>query len=117
MDNVVNNRMRILYKSLNISLKDFCENVGIVESTTRNMFNRGTNPSFDVIEKIANAYPDISLDWLITGKGEMLKSTNTPHTNNPDKRIKELELTIIQKDAEIRSLKDTIEMLIQTIKK
>lgn len=55
----------------------------------------------------------------------MLKSTtegkssmeNIPHINNPDERIKELELIIIQQEAEIKSLKNTIEMLIQYIKK
>lgn len=29
----------------------------------------------DTILKIADKYPEINLDWLITGKGEMLKST------------------------------------------
>ncbi len=31
--------------------------------------------SSDVIEKIAQHYPKLSLEWLITGKGPMLKST------------------------------------------
>ena len=30
--------------------------------------------SVDSLEKISNSLPELSLDWLITGKGEMLKS-------------------------------------------
>lgn len=70
---VINERVRLIYKSLNITLKSFSEALDISEGTLKSMFNRGTNPSFDVIEKIANAYPNISMDWLITGKGKMLK--------------------------------------------
>ena len=35
--------------------------------------------SSDVIEKTANAFPDLNLDWLITGNGEMFKSTGLPN--------------------------------------
>lgn len=70
---VINERIRIIYKSYNITLKSFSEALDISEGTLKSMFNRGTNPSFEIIKKITNAYPDISLDWLITGKGEMLK--------------------------------------------
>ena len=37
--------------------------------------------------------------------------------NNDPEKIKELELLLIEKDAEIKSLKYTIEMLIQSLKK
>lgn len=74
MENEINNRIRHTYKSMNLTLKDFCLKSGLVESTTRNMFNRGTNPSFEFLEKVANAYPDLNANWLITGKGGMYKS-------------------------------------------
>lgn len=70
---LINERVRLIYKSYNITLKSFSEALDISEGTLKSMFNRGTNPSFEVIEKIANAYPNLSLEWLITGKGEMLK--------------------------------------------
>ncbi|MDR1882592.1 MAG: helix-turn-helix transcriptional regulator [Prevotella sp.] len=73
MQNTVNERIRLIYKSLNITLKSFSNTIGISEGTLKSMFNRGTNPGFEILEKIANAYPDISMDWLVTGNGEMLK--------------------------------------------
>lgn len=37
----------------------------------------------DVIEKTVTVFPDLNLDWLITGEGEMLKSV-TPSDNLPE---------------------------------
>lgn len=48
------------------------------------------NIGSDKCEKICYEYPDLSLEWLITGKGEMLKSDNLPTitpTNNPNEGI------------------------------
>lgn len=39
--------------------------------------NAGKALSASNIEKILNAYPDLSAQWLLTGKGEMLKSNYT----------------------------------------
>lgn len=37
------------------------------------MFKRGTEPSAKIIKAIVSAYPSISLDWLMTGEGQMIK--------------------------------------------
>ena len=120
MYNSINNRIRRIIKAEKITQEIFCEKIGTPLNTLKTLFQRDSNPNFDLIRGIAENFPDYSLDWLITGNGEMLKSTlemeNKLDINNPE-RIKELELAIIQKDAEVKSLKCTIEMLIQTIKK
>lgn len=77
MENSVNNRIRLVYKSLNITLKSFSEKANISEGSLKNMFSRGTKPSFDILEKIANAYSQISMDWLITGQGSMYNESTT----------------------------------------
>ena len=41
----------------------------------------------DVIEKTVAVFPDLNLDWLITGEGEMLKSV-TPSDNLPEVRTR-----------------------------
>lgn len=48
-------------------------------------------PSVDVLIEISNKFDDINLEWLLIGKGEMLKELeNLPiaiHTSNPKKGI------------------------------
>lgn len=82
MSNLVNDRIRVVYRSFDITLKSFSEALDISEGTLKSMFNRGTNPSFDILEKIANAYENISMDWLITGKGDMYKTNTAGRDNN-----------------------------------
>ncbi|WP_280671904.1 MULTISPECIES: S24 family peptidase [unclassified Dysgonomonas] len=77
MENKVLQRIRIFIKSKNITIKAFGESIDISEGTLKSMFNRGTNPSADMLIKIANEYPDISLRWLLKGDGSMLNASNS----------------------------------------
>lgn len=43
------------------------------------MSSKGITITSEVIEKTSSEYPELNLDWLITGKGEMLK--NAPAIN------------------------------------
>lgn len=36
--------------------------------------SKGVSISSDVIERLVSTYPEVNIDWLITGKGSMLKS-------------------------------------------
>jgi hypothetical protein len=36
--------------------------------------SKGNSISSDVIEKIADRFPELNIDWLLTGKGNMLKT-------------------------------------------
>lgn len=65
-------RVRMIIKNENITLDKFSEITGISRSTIGSMFNKGTKPSFDVLSKIAYAYPHYSMHWLLTGEGDML---------------------------------------------
>lgn len=49
-------------------------------SFSKQLKNKGAIGT-DKLENILNVYSDISPTWLITGKGEMLKSNELPHTN------------------------------------
>lgn len=46
------------------------------------MSSKGITITSEVIEKTSSEYPELNLDWLITGKGEMLKSEETTSPAN-----------------------------------
>lgn len=52
--------------------------IGMKQNTLSQQINKKRGLSLDVIVKIASTYPDISLDWLITGEGAMLKIEKEP---------------------------------------
>lgn len=46
---------------------------GLSNGLLGNAFKTGRGLNSESIEKILNAYPEINAEWLLTGKGEMLK--------------------------------------------
>lgn len=61
-------------KSINNFAKDF---LGYSAAEKINRLKRdGTSPSYDILVDITNKFESINPDWLLTGKGEMLKADN-----------------------------------------
>ncbi len=58
------------------SVNNFAKNyLGYAASEKINRLRKeGNNPSYEIILDISNKFEDIDLNWLITGKGYMLKS-------------------------------------------
>ena len=57
------------------SVKSFaCKHLGYASSEKINRLKgRGTRPSYEILNDISNKFEDINVEWLLTGKGEMLK--------------------------------------------
>ena len=60
------------------SVNDFAINgLGYNSSEKLNRLKKeGAKPSFDILEDIANKFEDIDVHWLLTGKGNMVKSSS-----------------------------------------
>ena len=56
--------------------QDFVERIGSDKSTVSQILGGKLSVPNNMFEKIHNAFPDISLSWLVTGEGDMLKSEN-----------------------------------------
>jgi len=72
-ENSVIERIRKIIKSEKLSVEAFSKETGISKYTLDSMFKKGTNPSFENLNKIINRYDQYSIDWLLTGRGEILK--------------------------------------------
>ncbi|NDW19484.1 helix-turn-helix transcriptional regulator [Dysgonomonas sp. 216] len=78
-------RIREIIRNESISVETFSKETGISRYTLDSMFKKGTNPSFENLTKIISAFTRYSLEWLITGKGEMIDPIS------PEDRIKNKE--------------------------
>lgn len=56
-----------------LSARQFDLSIGAANGYTLRMRKNNASIGSDVIENIINVYPQINVEWLITGKGEMLK--------------------------------------------
>ena len=52
-----------------------------VRSTIDKAIKTGSNLRSDILAKILFEFPDVNPDWLLTGKGEMLKSNTSTESN------------------------------------
>lgn len=122
METTVNERVRILRKSLKMSQHDFSELVGIAQ-TSVSRIEKGTNaPHKSTLLQIANA-TNSNVDWLLTGKGEMTfegeeKTETTVSENSPSKTTqwkeeayKRLEEAYESSKAEIQFLRGLVNKL------
>ncbi|MDD4033523.1 MAG: helix-turn-helix transcriptional regulator [Bacteroidales bacterium] len=76
-----------------INAKQFASEIGVLNSSVSHVLSGRNKPSFDFIQKILNRYNHLSADWLILGKGPMLKgSISTPASTTAVAKPKESNL-------------------------
>jgi SOS-response transcriptional repressor LexA len=76
MDNSITERVKVLINHYSLNANSFSKKIGATSSTINSMLEKGTNPSFDTINKIIVAFPLISLNWLVKGEGAIEEFAN-----------------------------------------
>ena len=78
-------------KEMNLTSTKFADVIGVQRSSISHILSGRNKPSFDFIEKMLIAYPDVDAQWLITGKGNML--ANQPSLFNRELSENDIDLT------------------------
>lgn len=65
------NRIFELMKSKGKNQSEFAESIQISNAVLSSIRSGRTNPTLLVIENIKQKYPDVNLEWLFTGEGNM----------------------------------------------
>lgn len=110
--NFATTKERILYfiDNQNIKISDFLRKTDIKRGfLDADKLNSTVSDVF--LAKIIAIFPELSLEWLVTGKGEMLKNgeqhivqngnNNTNNGNNISGKVKKIEQKIEQTNAEL----------------
>lgn len=58
-------------ESQHLSQKAFAQFTGISEGTLSGVLNDRTRPTLQIVEAVHNRFPNISLEWLLYGVGNM----------------------------------------------
>lgn len=86
--NTINERLQLIVdKRFNGIKADFAKAINKTPTTINNILGtRKSIPSAEILIEIVNNIPEINLGWLLSGKGEMLKSKNNSDEkeNHPD---------------------------------
>lgn len=69
----MNSRILQFLAAENISQSQFADCLGVARANISHIISGRNKPGFDFLERIAYKYPNLSLEWLITGKGKMYR--------------------------------------------
>lgn len=73
----VNERVLYLMQHLELSKTAFANAIGINPSVLSHIASKRNKPSADMLINIVSVYTQVSADWLLTGKGDMVKDGNS----------------------------------------
>ena len=71
----MHNRLKQFLTMENISPARFAEELGIQRSGISHLLSGRNKPSFEFLQKMMSAYPDLNAEWLILGKAVPSKAT------------------------------------------
>ena len=75
--NKMNKRFKLWLESQNLNANSLSKLVDLNRSSISHIVNGRNKPSVDMLEKILSIYPNLNLNWLISGFGSMDVSQNT----------------------------------------
>lgn len=119
-----NERVKIVLDFLKKSKKirnhqQFIEEIGSNKSIISRIINKKLKVSNNLLYKIKEKYPELSLNWLLTGEGEMLKQSVDNSWNNISITQRDNNTNNINQEREalIKHLRDEVEYLREQNKK
>lgn len=96
-----------------LNQNEFAEKVGVSQGNLTHWENDYNRPNTIKINKIKSAFPELNINWLITGSGEMLNNDETLKKESLlidgyKKQIKELQDKKKELEDRVQSLTDTL---------
>lgn len=70
-------RLQQIMEHYHLNPMSFSEKLEIQRSSLSHFFSGRNKPGWDFLEKLARTFPDVNIQWLLTGSGKMLL---TPHS-------------------------------------
>ena len=89
----INKRIQSILNHYNLTAGAFAERMGIQKSSVSHLLSGRNKPSFQFLSKLVKAFPEINLNWFITGDGDIF--------NQPEQNIEYANLKDFEKQAKI----------------
>ena len=76
----MNKRLQQFLAAENITQARFAETIGVARAGVSHVLSGRNKPSFEFLDSMARNYPTLSLEWLISGRGQMYKDGRQAET-------------------------------------
>lgn len=97
-------RIRLIIENERLTIASFERKIGVSNATIGKAIERNKGVSSDVLQKILETFLMINPDWLLLGKGEMLRSEGRENMHTALEKEKILKNFIAEKDRRIEEL-------------
>ena len=87
---IMTDRLLQIVEYYKLSIREFERVIGVSEGVINKAIARNTGLKVETIQKIVEKFPQISLNWILLGEGEMLKNEDklvAKPTDNPNEGI------------------------------
>ncbi|MCV6629084.1 MAG: hypothetical protein OIF50_04405 [Flavobacteriaceae bacterium] len=98
-------RIMLFIKHLGISVRQFDISIGASNGYTLRMNKNRASVGSDVIENISRVHPSVNVEWLITGRGSMIRDSYSDEMNldvlnsfSEDEIEKMVEQKVVEKE-------------------
>lgn len=91
-------RLRHLRETLHLNQKEFCKQIDLSQGRLSDIEAGKTKPSYTTLQAISEKF-SISLDWLVTGKGQMFY--NEEGSISDSLQLKQDEIALVLKYREL----------------
>lgn len=78
----MNGRLRQFLAAEDIKPAQLANTINVARASISHILSGRNKPSYDFIQSIGQNYPNLNLEWLITGKGKMYKNS-IPSIHSP----------------------------------
>ena len=77
----MNRRFQTILDLENLSPAQLADRLGVQRSGISHILSGRNKPSFELLQRVVQSFPEISAEWLITGNGKPLKEQNQSATS------------------------------------
>lgn len=72
----MNNRLLQFLAAENINQSQFADSIGVARASISHILAGRNKPGYDFIENTMKRYPALNIEWLLTGRGRMYKTSD-----------------------------------------
>jgi transcriptional regulator with XRE-family HTH domain len=74
-------RLTVLLHHLGMTASRFADEIGVQRSGISHILSGRNQPGYDFMVKTLHKFPEINIEWLLTGKGKMFKTEQEQSQN------------------------------------
>ncbi len=101
-------RFQKIMESEHLSPAQFADEIGVQRSSLSHILSGRNNPGYDYLVKILKRFDNLDANWLLTGSGEMYKSSTQKHSHTQNQLFNMEEQKSESKPLPVQKTTETI---------